>query len=284
MLSLLIAPSLGADGTLGGIHEWNARAALHREHSQLSTNNCTSNLDCSLNGECTNEGRCRCDAPWRGESCGTIGYNATTPAVAKDIWPIADTAHNTWGGPIAGPDSNEKFHAFIPLYRNGSLWGAKNAKHGVATALSGPFSWSTLPDVKTGINPSFLSFRNASGSYYTIWDESFGVSIARSLDGPFRKVEGFALPRKQPNPAPIYHENAFFLVTQHTQSVWTTPALVSGAVWTLHGNISQGNLPTNVHVEVRVTLRVLRYYISFRCSVILTSLSPPPLPGPLHVD
>ena len=228
---------------------------LRGEHGQLSTfplHNCTSNLDCSLNGACTSEGHCRCDAPWRGQACGTIGYNATTPAIAKDIWPISDTAHNTWGGPIVGPDPNGTFHAFIPLYRNGSLWGASVAKHGVATAVAGPFSWSTLPDIKTGINPAFLSFRNASGSYHTIWDESFGVKIATSLDGPFLKVGGFALPSpKQPNPAPIYHDNAFFLVTQHTKSVWTTPSLAPGAVWTLHGNISQGNttLPTNVHVE-----------------------------------
>ena len=75
---------------------------------------CDTDVACSLNGVCA-AGACVCDAPWGGASCATLTY-AVTPASAKNIYPSSDP-HNTWSGPIAGPDAQGFYHAFVPLYQ-----------------------------------------------------------------------------------------------------------------------------------------------------------------------
>ena len=57
---------------------------------------CSSDLDCSLNGVCKRD-TCVCDKPWRGSSCGVLGYKVT-PKAGEDLFPI-NRSHNTWNGP-----------------------------------------------------------------------------------------------------------------------------------------------------------------------------------------
>jgi hypothetical protein len=171
-----------------------------------------------------------------------------TPAIGKDIYPISDP-HNTWGGPIAGPGADGKYHAYIPLYKNGSLWGAKDIKHGTADNITGPYLWNTLPEIPSSINPGFLAFKNESSGrmVYSLWDSS-AVKVSDSLDGPFSKVEGFSYP-SGPNAAPVWHGGAFYMTNQRTGEVWTTSALAAGQSWTLVANISHSGLKTNTHAE-----------------------------------
>ena len=179
---------------------------------------CGTDLDCSLNGVCdASNGVCACDRPvqqalrlllisyqdyrmlgrplisyqdyhkcccsdtprrpWSGRACGKLQF-AVTPASAKDIC----DKHNTWGGPIAGPEDG-RYHAFIPLYKSGSLWGAKQAMHGVASSPTGPFTWGQRPNISCGINPAFLSFKTSSGkAVHSLWDN--GRPVQQTLQKP----------------------------------------------------------------------------------------------------
>jgi hypothetical protein len=79
-----------------------------------------------LNGLCTS-GSCTCDKPWKGKSCGTLGYKVT-PASGKNLYNSSDP-RNTWNGPIVtGPDGT--YHLYDPIYKVGSLGGPTAILHG----------------------------------------------------------------------------------------------------------------------------------------------------------
>jgi hypothetical protein len=42
--------------------------------------------------------------------------------------------------------TRSRFHAFIPHYAVGALFGAKHVLHGTADAITGPYSWATMKD------------------------------------------------------------------------------------------------------------------------------------------
>jgi hypothetical protein len=42
--------------------------------------------------------------------------------------------------------TRSRFHAFIPHYAVGALFGAKHVLHGTADAITGPYSWATMTD------------------------------------------------------------------------------------------------------------------------------------------
>ena len=77
--------------------------------------------------------------------------------------------------------------------------------------------------------------------------------------GPFEKIEGFKYPEIPAwhagrgygfvLPAPLYHDGAWYLTEQGTQTVWTTPRLVAGAQWAVFANISHANLTAGVIPE-----------------------------------
>ena len=67
--------------------------------------------------------------------------------------------------------------------------------------------------------------------------------LADSLDGPFKVLEGFHYPGG--NPAPLYHNGAFYFTNSPSQTVWTTPRLVAGAKWVVHGTINHTGVPEN---------------------------------------
>lgn len=122
---------------------------------------CVTDLDCNLNGVCSAaNSTCRCDSPWVGPHCGVLGY-AVTPVSAKDITPSGPG--NTWGGPVIGPEPDGKYHAFVPRYPAGELFGAKHVLHGTADVATGPYAWTTMADVAGGTNPALL-VRPFSGS------------------------------------------------------------------------------------------------------------------------
>jgi hypothetical protein len=191
---------------------------------------CSSDLDCSLNGLCQ-ASACVCDAPWSGPACAQLAY-ATTAASAKSLFPIADQ-HNTWGGPLVGPDEGGVYHAYVPLYQPGSLWHVVTVMHGVAAVPTGPWTWgANVTGAPAAINPGFLAFPNASGAtVYSLWVGG-EVLVADSLQGPFVKSARY----DAINPSPVFHEGSFYLVTQHTLQVLTAPAI--GGPWTVYANIS----------------------------------------------
>ena len=213
---------------------------------------CTSNLDCSLNGVCES-GACACDTPWTGDVCGVLGF-ATTPASAKDIYPVADV-RNTWGGPIAGPDAGGQFHIYVPIYGKGQLFGAKRIKHGVAANASGPYEFGARPDIApASINPGLLVFNDYSSAgnktVVSLWMGDH-VVVAGSPDGNFSRVPNFKYPGKA-NPAPLWHDGAFYLTTQHTLQVYRLAGSTLGAPgveWSVHANISHASVPAGVTPE-----------------------------------
>ena len=192
---------------------------------------CATDLDCSLNGLCV-ASQCVCDAPWSGPACAQLAY-ATTPALAKNIYRAAD-AHNTWSGPIVGPGDDGKHHAFIPLYQVGSLWHVITTMHGVAEAVTGPWDWSSQPNISSAaINPGFLAFKNASSgaTVFSLWTGG-DILTAESLYGPFTRAARYS----GTNPSPVFLNGAFYLTTQATREVLTSPTLEGP--WTFFANIS----------------------------------------------
>jgi hypothetical protein len=174
-----------------------------------------------------------------------MGFKVT-PSTAKDIYP-SSIARNTWNGPIVGPGSDGKYHAYLPIYQKGQLFGAKKIKHGVADNITGPYTWNK-PDMPGKINPAFLTFKNESTGkvVYSLW---FGGAVhkADSLDGPFEYPPIFKYSGS--NPAPIWHDGAFYMTNQHTKQVFTTPVLGPGGRWTVFANISNSTVPAGVIPE-----------------------------------
>ena len=208
---------------------------------------CTSALSCNLNGLCsppstatTAGSTCSCDSPWAGPTCGQLGYNATTPAAGKSLYNLTDP-RNTWNGPIvAGPDGT--FHLYDPIYKVGSLGGPTSVLHGTADVVTGPWDWTSRPGISTegGENPAFVVFQDPeqhNKTVYSLWLAG-KVRTAASPDGPFvEAVEGgWRYPGG--NPAPLYHEGAFYLTNQKTAEVWTAPRV--GGNWTVFAEIERG--------------------------------------------
>ena len=191
---------------------------------------CSTDLECSLNGVCT-AAACVCDKPWSGPSCSTLAF-AVTPASAKNIYNASDP-RNTWGGPVVGPGADGRYHAFIPLYEAGSLWKVETTLHGLADAPTGPWDFVSLPNIaSTKINPSFVSYRNATGAtVYALLAQS-EMFLADSLYGPFT-MHPFNIGT---NPAPVLHNGVFFATTQKTLVVVTAPSLAGP--WTNYSNIT----------------------------------------------
>lgn len=208
---------------------------------------CTSDLSCSLNGVCdTSSGVCACDSPWVGASCEQLAF-AVTPASAKNIYLTSDP-RNTWSGPIVA-DASGVFHAFVPLYPVGSLGKVLSTLHGTASVITGPYDWTTLPQLPIpSINPAYLSWAGASGAtVHSLWAGG-KVFTASSLNGPFTAVAGFTYPGG--NPAPIYHNGVFYMTNQFTLQIFTTPSVAAGSRWEVYANISHAALPSDdYHVE-----------------------------------
>lgn len=205
---------------------------------------CTSDLNCSLNGVCTG-GKCVCDRPWKGSSCEQMGFNATTRASGKTLYPLSDP-RNTWNGPIVqSPDG--KYHLYCPLYNVGSLGGPPTIKHGVANSVTGPYNWTSQPDIcsQCGENPAMVVANSSSNNpVYTLW---VGGSIwtASSAYGPFSKMVGVRYPSN--NPAPVHYNGAWYMTNQKTLEIYTTPRL--GEPWTVFANVSHEDVPENWMIE-----------------------------------
>jgi hypothetical protein len=121
--------------------------------------------------------------------------------------------------------------------------------HGTADVITGPWEWKTQKDVcsKCGENPAMLVFKDGSGSkVYSLWVGS-AIWTASTPYGPFKKMAGATYPGG--NPAPIYHNGAFYLTNQGTTEVWTTPHLAGGS-WVKHATIGRpAPLPIQYHTE-----------------------------------
>jgi hypothetical protein len=62
-----------------------------------------------------------------------------TPASGKNIYNNSDP-RNTWNGPIVKDETGEhRYHAYVPLYKPGSLGGPPSILHGVANNITGPW-------------------------------------------------------------------------------------------------------------------------------------------------
>jgi hypothetical protein len=205
---------------------------LANVNDEIETTTCSTDFDCSLNGVCLSSG-CLCDTPWSGSSCSTLAFAPTTPISGKNIYNNSDP-RNTWGGPIIGPDENHKFHAFVPLYSNGSLWHVETCLHGLADIPTGPWNWKAEANFSCGINPQFLAFPNASNTnqtLYSLWERG-SLWLSSSLYGPFEKQSGYNVI----NPAPIYHDGNFYLTSQATLSIETSKNY--NGPWTFYANIT----------------------------------------------
>jgi len=213
-----------------------------------SASACKSNSDCSLNGICTS-GACVCDKPWKGVSCGTMGYKVT-PAGGKNLYNTSDP-RNTWNGPIV-TDKNGQYHIFDPIYKEGSLGGPTSILHGVAANVTGPYDWSAQPSLPTGggENPAFVTFVDPTTgkTVYSLWI-SGKVRIAATPLGPFVEVPNFKYSGS--NPAPIFHNGAWYMTSQTTTDIMTTPSLKAGSTWVEYSTISHDGAPGNIsyHTE-----------------------------------
>jgi hypothetical protein len=182
-----------------------------------------------------------------GPRCGVMQY-AVTPAAGKNLYNTSDP-RNTWNGPIV-KDSNGKLHFYNPLYKAGSLGGPLFVMHGVADSVYGPWNWNSLPPIcqHCGNNPAALVYKDsATGkSIYTIWIGGH-VWTSPSAQGPFSKTD---FKYVGANPAPIYHNGAFYLTNQHTSAIYMTKSLdPERGNWTQFASIDHGNVPQGATPE-----------------------------------
>lgn len=182
-----------------------------------------------------------------GPTCAHVSFSVT-PVSGKSLYNVSDP-RNTWNGPIVhGPDG--KLHMYVPLYAIGSLSKVEQTLHGLSDAIEGPWDWDTLPPLPIAdINPAALTYNTAGVPSYTVWLGG-SVLVAASPYGPFEEVANFTYPGV--NPAPIFHNGAFFMTNQGTETIWTVPAIAPGAIWTVYANISHAALPPateQYHVE-----------------------------------
>lgn len=188
-----------------------------------------------------------CDRPWSGDTCGTLAYKKT-PASGKSLYNISDP-RNTWNGPIV-TDANGKYHLFDPIYKVRSLGGPTAILHGIASNVTGPYDWVSQPTLPTGggENPAFVVYDDpkTGNPVYSLWI-SGKIRIANSPYGPFTQPDGYSYPGG--NPAPIFHNGAFYMTNQHTEQILTTQAL--DQKWTVYSTIDHSELPdpTYYHVE-----------------------------------
>ena len=94
---------------------------------------------------------------------------------------------------------------------------------------------------------------------YSIWIGG-RVYLSNDAAGPFKELEGFSYPGT--NPAPLWHDGAFYMAKQQTRAVYTTPQLVAGANWTEYAGSgfgphwhplpadSRGDAPTHLVAEL----------------------------------
>ncbi len=210
---------------------------------------CETDFECSLNGVCST-GLCVCDPPWVGDACQYLSYKNATPATGKDLWNVSD-ARNTWNGPIVtGPDG--LFHLYLPIYEVGSLGNVVSFAHGVASVVTGPYDWAAQPPITLAVaeNPAALVFQNKTTGElrYSIWVGGV-LLLADDPDGPFSIFEGFSYPGGGDNPAPAFHNGAFFLTNQDTDTIWTIPDLVAPGNWSVFATVPHNALPAGYTVE-----------------------------------
>jgi len=192
-------------------------------------------------------GACACDRPWSGAACETLTFATTTPASGKSLYDAGASKNNSWNGAFFAGDDG-RFRAYVPLYAAGSLGGPVSLLHGVADALTGPYTWTTS-EVPAAENPAAVVYTDAACGrlVYSLWLGG-RVWTSAAADGPFAAVPDFSYPGG--NPAPIYHGGAFYMTNQATTQLFRCAALARGAQWTVVANISHAALPTNqYHVE-----------------------------------
>ena len=187
---------------------------------------------------------------------------AVTPASGKNVYTVPSPPSNTWNGPVVGPESDGLYHIYVPLYQSGSLGGAKEIKHGIASQPAGPYAWNELPDIPSSENPAFLIYPDdvTGKQVYSLWNAD-GVLTSSGPNATFTQIANFTLPEAcrepvpgcketpQGNPAPIFHKGAFYLATQHTRHIWTTKSVAPGSTWSLFANVSFANVPQGARPE-----------------------------------
>jgi len=114
---------------------------------------------------------------------------------------LTPTDRGVRNGPIVGPIDG-KFHMYNPLYAKGSLLATTAMLHGVATDITGPYTWEAWPNM--GSNPAAVVFNESGKTKYSLWTSD--ISVAESPEGPFTHVGA----GPGGNPAPVYHKGAWY--------------------------------------------------------------------------
>ena len=201
---------------------------------------CETSLDCSLNGVCT-AGICSCDSPWTGPRCGILRFASPSPAAGRDLWPVNDTAHNTWNGPMIGPEDDGLYHMYLPVYAHPSttpLYNPTDMFHGTASHRLGPWTWRNLTGVDVNFNPGALVYGKGTHKRYTIWVSGHPGKIyhSQSPDGPFTEIPGSnATVACSINPSPLFVNGTFYCTGQKGGTIMTAPHL--GGPWKEYATI-----------------------------------------------
>ena len=85
--------------------------------------------------------------------------------------------------------------------------------------------WHAKPEIcqHCGENPAFVIFPGeGSKKVFSLWVGG-KIWIASSPDGPFALMPKATYPGG--NPAPVYHDGAFYLTNQKTTEIYTTTKL-----------------------------------------------------------
>ena len=247
----LITAAFVAAAASGVAAESSLAAAATQEGVCTPSSSQAGDIDCSLNGVCVSghdDGapQCKCDAPWSGSACGVMAYAKTTPASGRSLFPESD-ARNSWNGAIMrGADG--VYHCYNPIYPVGELGGATTLMHGTSDKVTGPYAWPKaaaipIPTLGSFDGPKSVVYTDENNvTKYSLWFGGF-VYLADDAAGPWQVIPDFHYPGH--NPAPVFHDGAFYTIVSMTTGIMTTPKLESGAKWAVFtSRINATNVPT----------------------------------------
>ena len=106
----------------------------------------------------------------------------------------------------------------------GALGGTTTLLHGTSKKVAGPYDWTTQPSISISTlgefdGPKSVVYQDelSNQTKYSLWLGG-GVYVADSLYGPFSRLKGFSYPGR--NPAPVFHNGAFYYTNSPSQTVW----------------------------------------------------------------
>ena len=222
LFALLLVISVAGSDYMHG----DERAPAKGDQQESGSLFCATSADCSLAGECVAKSSCACDPGWSGGRCERLALGTSSAAIKTDEW--------TWGGSAVRDRQTRRWHLFYSamVLKCGLLHYQTNSivRHAIGTSANGPWTdvgvalaprpahWDSgnvhAPTVRfDAMSGEWLLFYESTGwkrgpidcpdnrsrpAVYVSRTRRIGVAAARSLDGPWRRLDAPILAPRAP--------------------------------------------------------------------------------------